>query len=62
MKLELSVDKEYQASLEPWTGAGHIAFLALNKALAESYWRKDADRKDPLVVTTSIVTRKSPAL
>ncbi|MEZ9501112.1 alanyl-tRNA editing protein [Vibrio sp. 10N.286.51.B11] len=44
----LSVDKEYQASLSRGHSAGHIAFLALNKVLAESYWRKDADRKDPL--------------
>ncbi|PMH27129.1 metal-dependent hydrolase [Vibrio lentus] len=46
--VELSVDKEYQASLSRGHSAGHIAFLALNKVLAESYWRKDADRKDPL--------------
>ena len=44
----LSVDKEYQASLSRGHSAGHIAFLALNKVLSESYWRKDADRKDPL--------------
>ncbi len=44
----LLVDKEYQASLSRGHSAGHIAFLALNKVLAESYWRKDADRKDPL--------------
>ncbi|MFA0405674.1 alanyl-tRNA editing protein [Vibrio sp. 10N.222.52.C12] len=44
----LSVDKEYQASLSRGHSAGHIAFLALNKVLAERYWRKDADRKDPL--------------
>ncbi|MEZ9516001.1 alanyl-tRNA editing protein [Vibrio splendidus] len=44
----LTVDKEYQASLSRGHSAGHIAFLALNKVLAESYWRKDADRKDPL--------------
>lgn len=44
----LSVDKGYQASLSRGHSAGHIAFLALNKVLAESYWRKDADRKDPL--------------
>ncbi|MFA0013843.1 alanyl-tRNA editing protein [Vibrio lentus] len=47
-EVELSVDKEYQASLSRGHSAGHIAFLALNKVLAESYWRKDADRKDPL--------------
>ncbi|MEZ9764092.1 alanyl-tRNA editing protein [Vibrio splendidus] len=44
----LTVDKDYQASLSRGHSAGHIAFLALNKVLAESYWRKDADRKDPL--------------
>ncbi|MEZ9564940.1 alanyl-tRNA editing protein [Vibrio artabrorum] len=44
----LSVDKAYQASLSRGHSAGHIAFLALNRVLAESYWRKDADRKDPL--------------
>lgn len=44
----LSVDKGYQASLSRGHSAGHIAFLALNKVLAENYWRKDADRKDPL--------------
>lgn len=44
----LTVDQEYQASLSRGHSAGHIAFLALNKVLAESYWRKDADRKDPL--------------
>ena len=47
-EVELSVDKEYQASLSRGHSAGHIAFLALNKVLAESYWRKNADRKDPL--------------
>ena len=47
-EVELSVDEEYQASLSRGHSAGHIAFLALNKVLAESYWRKDADRKDPL--------------
>lgn len=44
----LNVDKEYQQSLSRGHSAGHIAFLALNKVLAQSYWRKDADRKDPL--------------
>ncbi|MGO2318121.1 MAG: alanyl-tRNA editing protein [Vibrio toranzoniae] len=47
-EIVLSVDKEYQASLSRGHSAGHIASLALNKVLAESYWRKDADRKDPL--------------
>lgn len=43
----LEVDKEYQLSLSRGHSAGHIAYLALNKVLAQSYWRKDADRKDP---------------
>lgn len=43
----LDVDKEYQLSLSRGHSAGHIAYLALNKVLAQSYWRKDADRKDP---------------
>lgn len=46
--VSLNVDKEYQQSLSRGHSAGHIAFLALNKVLAQSYWRKDADRKDPL--------------
>lgn len=43
----LEVDKEYQLSLSRGHSAGHIASLALNKVLAQNYWRKDADRKDP---------------
>ncbi len=43
----LEVDKEYQLSLSRGHSAGHIAYLALNKVLAQNYWRKDADRKDP---------------
>lgn len=43
----LDVDKEYQLSLSRGHSAGHIAYLALNKVLAQNYWRKDADRKDP---------------
>lgn len=46
--VSLEVDKEYQQSLSRGHSAGHIAFLALNKVLAQTYWRKDADRKDPL--------------
>ncbi|GAL23803.1 predicted metal-dependent hydrolase [Vibrio variabilis] len=46
--VSLSVDKEYQDSLSRGHSAGHIASLALNKVLAEAYWRKDADRKDGL--------------
>ncbi|MGR5237575.1 alanyl-tRNA editing protein [Vibrio alfacsensis] len=45
--ISLEVDKEYQLSLSRGHSAGHLAFLALNKVLAEGYWRKDADRKDP---------------
>ena len=45
--VSLEVDKEYQLSLSRGHSAGHIAYLALNKILAQSYWRKDADRKDP---------------
>lgn len=46
--IELKVDKAYQQSLSRGHSAGHIAYLALNKVLAQSYWRKDPDRKDPL--------------
>ncbi|WP_070962545.1 metal-dependent hydrolase [Vibrio sonorensis] len=47
--VELLVDKEYQNALSRGHSAGHLAFLALNKVLTEqNYWRKDADRKDPL--------------
>ncbi len=46
--VELQVDKPYQQSLSRGHSAGHIAYLALNKVLAQSYWRKDPDRKDPL--------------
>ena len=45
---ELTVDKEYQDALSRGHSAGHIAYLALNKVLHTSYWRKDADRKDEL--------------
>lgn len=44
----LTVDKPYQQSLSRGHSAGHIASLALNKVLTESYWRKDADRRDGL--------------
>ena len=43
----LQVDKFYQLSLSRGHSAGHLAYLALNKVLADGYWRKDADRKDP---------------
>ena len=43
----LKVDKAYQQALSRGHSAGHIASLALNKALAvQGYWRKDAERKD----------------
>ena len=45
--VSLQVDKEFQLSLSRGHSAGHIAYLALNKVLAQNYWRKDADRKDP---------------
>lgn len=47
MMVALQVDKPYQLSLSRGHSAGHLAYLALNKVLADSYWRKDADRKDP---------------
>jgi alanyl-tRNA synthetase len=46
--VELHVDQDYQDSLSRGHSAGHVAYLALNQVLAEQYWRKDADRKDPL--------------
>lgn len=47
--VQLCVDKEYQQALSRGHSAGHIAYLALNKVLTEqNFWRKDADRKDPL--------------
>ncbi|MBR9875464.1 MAG: alanyl-tRNA editing protein [Vibrionaceae bacterium] len=47
MMVALQVDKPYQLSLSRGHSAGHLAYLALNKVLADGYWRKDADRKDP---------------
>ncbi|WP_117233628.1 alanyl-tRNA editing protein [Vibrio maerlii] len=47
-EIQLNVDQEYQQSLSRGHSAGHIAYLALNKVLNQAYWRKDADRKDPL--------------
>lgn len=46
--ITLEVDKAYQQSLSRGHSAGHIASLALNKVLATSYWRKEAERKDGL--------------
>ncbi|ENM5737865.1 alanyl-tRNA editing protein [Vibrio mimicus] len=45
--VQLMIDEQYQVSLGRGHSAGHLAYLALNKVLAQSYWRKDADRKDP---------------
>lgn len=45
--IALQVNKPYQLALSRGHSAGHLAYLALNKVLAEGYWRKDADRKDP---------------
>ncbi len=47
-EVELTVDKPYQQALSRGHSAGHIAYLALNKVLELSFWRKDADRKDTL--------------
>ena len=44
----LEIDADYQASLSRGHSAGHIASLALNKVLADKYWRKVADRIDGL--------------
>lgn len=46
-KVQLQVDTQYQASLSRGHSAGHLGYLALNKVLAQGYWRKDAERKDP---------------
>ncbi|CAH0538833.1 alanyl-tRNA editing protein [Vibrio marisflavi] len=43
----LNVDKEYQLALGRGHSAGHLSYLALNKILADGYWRKEADRRDP---------------
>ncbi len=45
--VSLQVDKDHQQALSRGHSAGHLAYLALNKVLTESYWRKEADRKDP---------------
>ncbi|WP_413110867.1 alanyl-tRNA editing protein [Thaumasiovibrio sp. DFM-14] len=47
-KLIWQVDEDYQASLSRGHTAGHLASMALNKVLAAAYWRKEADRRDPL--------------
>ncbi len=46
--VELQVDPAYQHALSLGHTAGHLASMALNKVLAKSYWRKEADRRDPL--------------
>lgn len=48
-QLELYVDSEYQNALSLAHSAEHLVSMALNKVIEEQgYWRKDADRKDPL--------------
>ncbi|WP_246616396.1 alanyl-tRNA editing protein [Thaumasiovibrio subtropicus] len=44
----LKVDKGYQDSLSRGHTAGHLASIALNKVLADGYWRKEAERRDPI--------------
>ena len=46
--VELNVDEGYQAALSKGHSAGHLASYALNKVLEQTYWRKDASRKDVL--------------
>lgn len=46
-QVELTVDKERQLALGRGHSAGHLSYLALNKVLAQGYWRKEADRRDP---------------
>lgn len=46
--VELVVDEQYQSALSRGHSAGHLASFALNKVLEQSYWRKDASRKDAL--------------
>jgi len=46
--VELVVDADYQAALSRGHSAGHLASYALNKVLEQTYWRKDASRKDVL--------------
>ncbi|MCL9783774.1 alanyl-tRNA editing protein [Vibrio sp. S4M6] len=45
--VQLNVDKDYQQALSRGHSAGHLSYLALNKVLADGYWRKEADRRDP---------------
>jgi len=46
--VELNVDADYQEALSRGHSAGHLASYALNKVLEQTYWRKDASRKDVL--------------
>jgi len=46
--VELVVDADYQASISRGHSAGHLSSYALNKVLEQTYWRKDASRKDVL--------------
>lgn len=48
LEVELSVDAEYQRSLSRGHSAGHLASIALNKVLADGYWRKAPGRLDPI--------------
>lgn len=46
--VELVIDADYQAALSRGHSAGHLSSYALNKVLEQTYWRKDASRKDVL--------------
>ncbi|WP_392339266.1 alanyl-tRNA editing protein [Moritella marina] len=46
--VELVVDANFQVALSRGHSAGHLSSYALNKVLEQTYWRKDASRKDVL--------------
>lgn len=46
--VELSVELPYRHALSRGHSAGHLASMALNKVLAEHYWRKAPSNVDPL--------------
>ncbi|QFI37454.1 alanyl-tRNA editing protein [Moritella marina ATCC 15381] len=46
--VELVVDANFQAALSRGHSSGHLSSYALNKVLEQTYWRKDASRKDVL--------------
>lgn len=48
MEVELSIDTAYRYALNRGHSAGHLASMALNKVLAERYWRKTPSNFDPL--------------